>query len=123
MPGIPRPARGPPMPEKTRLGARTVRGLIVALVLAVGAAALALNWPFGGGGGSLAVQPLPRLFPDSQLSVVHTIVGPAEARARKDAARWLSAHPGRDDAAFAAFALRKVGAPPNRAAQGRELAV
>ncbi|MDQ3850417.1 MAG: phosphatase PAP2 family protein [Actinomycetota bacterium] len=111
------------MPEKTRLGARTIRTLIVVALLAVGVAALALNWPFGTTKqGPLGGQPLPQLFPDSRLSLVDTLVAPAQARAHRDAERWLAAHPGRDDAAFAAFALNSVGDPPTGAAQQRELA-
>lgn len=111
------------MPDKTRLGRRTVRILMGLVVVGLGAAAVVLNLPSGAKGGPLGGQPLPALFADSRLSLVDALVEPAQARARRDATRWLATHPARDDAAFAAFALNSVGPPPRDAAQQHELAV
>jgi hypothetical protein len=115
------------MVKRTRLKQRAVRGLIVLALVAVAAAAALLNLPTGDSGGSqnadLGGQPLPQLFPDARIAIVDRIVAPAQARAMRDANRWLSAHPTRDDAAFVNFALSSVGRPPSGAAQRRELAM
>jgi membrane-associated phospholipid phosphatase len=106
-----------------RLSQRTVRILIAVVVVAVGAAALVLNLPGKSAKSApLGGQPLPALFPDARLSAVHGVITRADRRARKDAAVWLRAHPVRDDAGFASFALRHVGPPPSGAVQRRELA-
>lgn len=96
---------------------------MVVIVLGLAAAAAVLNWPSdGGGGGPLGGEPQPELYADSRLRLVARLVAPAEARARRDARQWLARHPGRDDRAFEAFALRQVGPPPDAAEQRRELA-
>lgn len=112
------------MSDDSRLSARTVRTLIVAVVLGLGGAALALNFPSDGDkkAGPFVGQPQPELFPDSRLALVERLVRPAQARARRNATRWIAGHPGRHDAAFAAFAMNSVGPPPSGAAQRRELA-
>lgn len=98
-----------------------IRVLIAAAVLGVVVAAIVLNLP-GGGGSSGRDLPVPPLFPDARVAMVDPIVAPAQARARRDADRWLAQHPARDDTAFVSFALAHVGAPPTGAAQKRELA-
>jgi len=80
---------------------------MIALLVALGGAALALNFPFGSDQeGPFKGQPLPELFPDSRLGLVEKLVAPAQARARRDVERYLATNPVRDDRAFAAFALR-----------------
>jgi len=111
------------MARKTRLGRRAIRLLMAAAILALGLGALALNLrgdqaksgPFGG-------QPLPALFADGQIAIVHRIIAKADARAHTDARAWLRAHPVRDDRGFSSFALGHVGRPPTGAAQRAELA-
>src|SRR3954454_17502362 len=112
------------MVRSTRLTQRAVRALIVLLLVAVAVAAALLNLPGGDGGSNpeLGGQPWPPLFPDAKITLVDRIAAPAQARAMRDANRWLHAHPTRDDAAFMNYALSRVGAPPSGAAQRRELA-
>jgi membrane-associated phospholipid phosphatase len=92
-------------------------------LLAVGAGALALHAlgstgkkaPFDG-------QPMPKLYSTAQVAQVDGPLRAAVARAHRETAAWLSEHPLRDDAAFAAWAQRAMGPPPAAAGQRRELA-
>lgn len=112
------------MSERMHLDARAVRAMILAILVGLGIAALALNLPSSSpakSAGLLKGQPVPVLFPDARLGMVDTLVGPAEARARRDIVRYLTQFPGRNDAVFARFALNEVGPPPTGAAQAAEL--
>lgn len=87
--------------------------LAMAVVLAaVGAGALALHMASGASGGQFGGRPLPPLYSTAQLREVDGPLGAAAARAHSETARWLAAHPLRDDAAFAAWAQRAMGPPP-----------
>lgn len=113
------------MPETTRLDARAIRSMILLVLLALGAAALALNLPSSSGAakpaGLLKGEPVPVLFPDRRLAMVDTLVAPEQARARRDIVRYLQQFPGRNDPVFTQFALNQVGPPPTGAAEQGEL--
>ena len=113
------------MPRTPRLGRGAVKMLLAATFLAVALLALALNTVLASGGGDdgpFGGQAMPALYPDSALPVVSRLSAPAERRADAAAHRWLAAHPVRDDAAFANYAVNAVGPPPRSDAQRRELA-
>jgi hypothetical protein len=113
------------MPDRTRLRRTHIRVLLVVLVLGLGAATLALNLPRGEAAKKpdpFASGMLTRLFPDRDLAAVDGPTRAAARRADRDAARYLAAHPVRDDSAFLSFAVTHVGPPPGRAASRRELA-
>lgn len=111
------------MVRRMRLSQRALRVLIGLCLIAAVATAVALNLPGGDSNSAFGGDPLPTLFPDSQVRIVEGIVAPAQARALRDANRWLRTHPTRDDAAFENFALSSVGKPPTGVAQQRELAL
>jgi len=96
-------------------------GMALTLV-AVGAGALALN-VFGNGSKKATFdgQPLPRLYAPSQIAEVDAPLRAAVARAHRETGAWVAQHPLRDDAAFAAWAQRAMGAPPSAMQQRREL--
>jgi hypothetical protein len=93
------------------------------VLLAVGAGALALHL-VGAGGKQQPFdgQPLPPLYSSAQVAQVDAPLQAAGARAHHQTASWLAQHPLRDDAAFAAWAQRAMGPPPDAAHQRSELA-
>jgi membrane-associated phospholipid phosphatase len=92
-------------------------------LLAVGTGALVLQVADAGGKQQpFDGQPLPRLYSSAQLAQVDAPVQAAVARAHREAAAWLAAHPLRDDAAFAAWAQRAMGGPPGASGRRSELA-
>jgi membrane-associated phospholipid phosphatase len=98
-------------------------GMVLSL-LAVGAGALALHLLDGGGKKApFDGQPLPRLYAPAQIAQVDAPLRAAVARAHRETAAWIAQHPLRDDAAFAAWAQRMMGAPPSAAVQRGELTV
>ncbi len=110
------------MAERTTRSRRIIRLSIVVAVVALGAAAFALNVVAKSGkSGPFAGQPFPTLFPTARLTPVRAPERTELTRARRDFTRWISTHPARDDAGFAAFALGHVGAPPTGKAQQDEL--
>jgi membrane-associated phospholipid phosphatase len=93
------------------------------VLLAVGAGALALQVADAGGKKQpFDGQPLPRLYSTAQVAQVDAPVQAAVARAHRQTAAWLAEHPLRDDAAFAAWAQRAMGPPPDASRQRSELA-
>lgn len=102
---------------------RAVRVAIVTLIFLVGGGALALA-RFGGGPGNdpFKGSPVPPLFSDAQIAVVDAPLKAAEARGHRVAKTWLDAHPITTDAAFAAWAVQAIGAPPGGKAPSSELA-
>lgn len=107
------------MPDRRPvLGERGIRVLLAVVLLALAGAALALNWPAGGGGSKKLAVPV--LYPRPRLTVVQRLSTAPRARAARDFATWVAAHPARDDTGFAAFALAHVGAPPSGPAEKAE---
>jgi membrane-associated phospholipid phosphatase len=93
------------------------------VLLAVGAGALVLSAASAGGKQQpFDGQPPPRLYSTAQVVQVDAPLQAAVARAHRETARWLAAHPLRDDAAFAAWAQRAMGGPPGARGQRTELA-
>src|SRR3954447_3764582 len=95
--------------------------MIVTLVLATGAAGLALARPKGGG-GDFHGAPVPPLFRDAQVAAVHDPLKHAQARGHRRAKVWLAAHPVTSDKEFAAWAIQAVGDPPGGKAPRAQLA-
>jgi PAP2 superfamily protein len=102
---------------------RRVKAVIVAVVLAVGATALVLTLTAPAStDGDFHGATVPTLFSDAQIATVDAPLKAAEARAHRVGTAWLDAHPTATDAAFGAWALQAVGAPPGGAASRKELA-
>ena len=100
---------------------RAIKALIVTLVLATGAAGLALARPTGDGGDFHGAT-VPALFGDAQLAAVHDPLKRAGARGHRVAKVWLDAHPVTSDKEFAAWAVQAVGDPPGGKAPREQLA-
>lgn len=103
--------------------ARTIKVLMVALVLAVGGGALAL----AGFTGSSANDDfhgaaVPALFADAQIQPVDAPLKAAEVKGHKLAKAWLDAHPTAGDKEFSAWAVQAIGAPPGDQTSQGELA-
>src|SRR5690348_10599011 len=92
--------------------ARFVKLAMVLVVVLVGAGALALARS-GGQDGDFHGAPVPQLFSDAQIRAVDGPVRTAVARGHRMARVWLDAHPVTTDTAFAAWAVKAVGAPPH----------
>lgn len=105
------------------MSALAVKLGMVFVLLAVGAGALGLHL-IGGSGKKQPFdgQPLPALYPSAQVAQVDAPLRAAVARAHRETAAWLAQHPLRDDPAFAAWAQRAMGSPPDKARQRLELA-
>lgn len=102
--------------------ARTIKVLMVALVLIVGGGALALAKLTGSNGNDdFHGSPVPALFTDSQILPVDGPLKDAEARGHTMAKSWLDAHPTADDKEFSAWAVQAIGAPPSGKDQQEEL--
>lgn len=69
----------------------------------------------------IASHPAPPLFSDQQVQPWVAELATVRARADRAFATWARTHPGRDDAAFTAFALAQVPAVPASAVQREEL--
>ncbi len=69
----------------------------------------------------VAAHPAPPLFGAQQIEPWLGEIATIRARADQAFARWATAHPNRDDAAFAAFALSQVPPVPDAATQRAEL--
>src|SRR3954453_17338239 len=101
--------------------ARLIKVFMVAVVLLIGGGALALAKFSGNNNGDFHGAPVPALFDDAQLSVVHDALKLAETEGHRTAKAWLDAHPVTTDAAFAKWAEDAVGPPPGGDSPGGEL--
>jgi membrane-associated phospholipid phosphatase len=100
---------------------RGVRTGIVAVVVLLVAAAGVSN-VYASSGNPVKDHPAPTLFSDAQIAPLGAALAAQKARADQLFAAWSAAHPTRDDAGFAAFALAQVPPVPDAATQARELA-
>lgn len=101
---------------------RTIKIVIVTLILATGGAALALAKLKPATGGDFHGSTVPQLFGDAQLATVHDPLKAAEAHGHKVAKAWLDAHPVTSDKAFAAWAVQALGPPAGGKAPAKQLA-
>ncbi len=97
------------MPERTRLGTRAVRSLMVLIVAGLGVAALVLNLPAG---KHALASPPPGLFGPADLRLVDGPMWDAHVRAAVLARDWLRANPGAPPDVFARWAVDVVSPPP-----------
>jgi hypothetical protein len=102
--------------------ARTIKILMVTVILLAGAGALALaQFSSGNSDGDFHGAAVPPLFEDAQLQTVDAQLKAAEARGHRVAKAWLDAHPVTTDAEFGAWAVQTVGSPPGGNAPATEL--
>ncbi len=104
----------------TRLSRAAVLGLAAALLLLVAGGAYGAHVLAGSTKKSSALHP-PELFDDPQIAQVVQPLVAAEARADREADRWLAAHPEATLPQYTAWAMTQIPAPPSGAAQAAEL--
>src|SRR4051812_11474062 len=109
--------------SSARSPARLVKVLIVAAVIAVGAAAaaLAIGLPSSSADQPFHGSAVPPLYADAQLAVVDGPLKAAEARAHRAARQWLDAPPAATEESFSNWAIRQIGPPPGDAVTRAEL--
>ncbi len=93
-------------------------GAVVA-VLVAGAGASNVYAP---GGNPIKTHPAPTLFTQAQVNPLAAELAKQKPLADEAFATWAASHPTQDDAAFTAFALSQIPAPPDATTQVRELA-
>ncbi len=102
--------------------ARTIKILMVTLILVVGGGALALAKLSGSNrDDAFHGSPVPVLFTDAQIQPVDGPLKGAEARGHELAKTWLDAHPTAGDKEFSAWAVQAIGIPPGATTQHAEL--
>lgn len=93
-------------------------GVVVALLVA----GAGVSNVYASGGNPVKTHPAPLLFTPAQVNPLAADLAKQKPLADKAFATWAASHPKQDDAAFTAFALSQLPAPPDAAVQASELA-